>query len=54
MAQAARTEEEALKAAKALEVARVYAHYESLLRQKGIVDFSDLINRPIEPPSDTP
>ena len=48
MAQAARTEEEALKAAKALEVARVYAHYESLLRQKGIVDFSDLINRPIE------
>jgi superfamily I DNA/RNA helicase len=48
MAQAVRTEEDTVKAEKALEVSRVYAHYEGLLRQKGVVDFSDLINRPIK------
>jgi len=43
------TDDEAtLRADKAAEVARVYAHYESRLRAEGVVDFADLINRSIE------
>jgi superfamily I DNA/RNA helicase/Zn-dependent peptidase ImmA (M78 family) len=41
-------EELRLRAEKAAEVARVYAHYDACLRVEGIVDFADLINRPIE------
>ncbi len=41
-------EELLLRAEKAAEVARVYAHYDACLRAEGIVDFADLINRPIE------
>lgn len=37
-----------LRADKAAEVARVYAHYETRLRADGNVDFADLINRSIE------
>lgn len=37
-----------LRAQKAAEVAHVYRHYEERLRSEGIVDFADLINRPIE------
>ena len=37
-----------LRAAKAAEVAGVYRHYDKRLREDGIVDFADLINRPIE------
>lgn len=37
-----------LKAEKAAEVARVYRHYDMRLRADGVVDFADLINRPIE------
>jgi DNA helicase II / ATP-dependent DNA helicase PcrA len=48
MAEAARTEEEQIKAAKAAEVARVYKHYEQRMRGEGLVDFADLINRPVE------
>lgn len=36
------------RAAKALEVARVYTIYDATLRERGIVDFGDLIVRPIE------
>jgi superfamily I DNA/RNA helicase len=35
-------------ARKAAEVAGVYRHYEDRLRAEGIVDFADLMNRPIE------
>jgi superfamily I DNA/RNA helicase/Zn-dependent peptidase ImmA (M78 family) len=48
MATVARSEEDALKAAKAAEVARVYRHYDERMRGEGLVDFADLINRPIE------
>ncbi len=48
MAQAARTEEERIKAAKAAEVARVYEFYDTKMRKEGWVDFADLINRPVE------
>ena len=44
----AHNDEERLRADKAAEVARVYAHYERCLRDSGKVDFADLINRPIE------
>lgn len=37
-----------LRAEKAAEVARVYDQYERLLRARGVVDFADLINRPID------
>ena len=47
MLAAALTDEDRLKANKAAEVARVYHHYESRLRGAGMVDFADLINRPI-------
>lgn len=40
--------ERILRADKATEVAHVYAHYEKRLRDEGLVDFADLINRPIE------
>ena len=48
MAETARTEDDQLKAAKAAEVARVYRHYDDRMRGEGIVDFADLINRPVE------
>lgn len=48
MADTARTEDDHLKAAKAAEVARVYRHYDDRMREQGTVDFSDLINRPVE------
>ncbi|MCY4497244.1 MAG: ATP-dependent helicase [Rhodospirillaceae bacterium] len=48
MAETARTEDDQLKAAKAAEVARVYRHYDERMRGQGIVDFADLINRPVE------
>ncbi|MDE2133258.1 MAG: UvrD-helicase domain-containing protein [Alphaproteobacteria bacterium] len=48
MQNAARNDEDRLKADKAGEVARVYNHYERRIRADGIVDFADLINRPIE------
>jgi DNA helicase II / ATP-dependent DNA helicase PcrA len=41
-------EKQILRAQKAAEVAGVYHHYENRLRSEGIVDFADLINRPIE------
>lgn len=37
-----------LRAQKAVEVAGVYRHYEKRLRSEGLVDFADLIKRPIE------
>jgi len=46
-AQAAGSDDEKLKADKAAEVAGVYEHYERRLRTDGMVDFADLINRPI-------
>ena len=48
MADTARTEGDQLKAAKAVEVARVYRHYDERMRGEGLVDFADLINRPVE------
>ncbi len=36
-----------LDARKAQEVARVFRHYERRLREDGVVDFADLINRPL-------
>ncbi len=48
MRAAARSDEERLKADKAAEVARVYEHYDRRMRAEGVVDFADLINRPIE------
>ncbi len=48
MAQSAQDEKERLKADKALEVARIYKHYEQRMRREGLVDFGDLIGRPIE------
>lgn len=47
MAQSARNDEEVLRAAKAGEVARVFAYYEARLRRDGKVDFADLINLPM-------
>ena len=44
----AQDEKAQLKAAKAVEVARVYKHYEQRMRQEGLVDYADLINRPVE------
>jgi superfamily I DNA/RNA helicase len=50
MAQKAAPGDEAalLKVAKAEEVARVFKHYDAKMRDAGWVDFSDLINRPVE------
>jgi DNA helicase-2/ATP-dependent DNA helicase PcrA len=48
MQAAALNEEERLKADKAAEVAQVYDYYERKMRAAGVVDFADLINRPIE------
>ena len=48
MAETARTDDDQLKAVKAVEVARVYRHYDERMRGEGIVDFADLINRPVE------
>ena len=48
MAQVAVSEEERTSAAKALEVAGVYARYETMLRDAGVVDFGDLIQRAVE------
>ena len=48
MAESAQSEEDRRKAAESAEVARVYAHYERRLRTEGLVDFADLINRPLE------
>lgn len=48
MFQRATNEEDKLKALKAAEVARVYEHYQRLMREAGVVDFADLINLPIE------
>lgn len=48
MQASARDADARLKADKAAEVAAVYAHYDRLIRARGIVDFADLINRPIE------
>lgn len=45
---AAQSDDDRLKAGKAAEVARVYEHYDRRLRDAGLVDFADLINRPIE------
>lgn len=43
------TDEDSQKAAdRAIEVARVYALYESALREKGLVDFGDLVVHPIK------
>lgn len=47
-ADASQDNEQGLCAAKASEVARVYAHYERLLRDTGVVDFADLINRSVK------
>ncbi|KRR15012.1 UvrD-helicase domain-containing protein [Bradyrhizobium retamae] len=38
----------ALRAQKAAEVAGVYRYYEGRLHAEGVLDFADLINRPIE------
>ncbi len=49
MLQAAGEDEDKREAAeKAVEVAEIYAAYETMLRDAGMVDFSDLINKPIE------
>ena len=48
MADTARTEGDRIKAAKAAEVARVYRHYDERMREEGLVDFADLINRPVD------
>ena len=48
MVESARDETAQLKAAKAMEVARVYKHYAQRMRSKGLVDFADLINRSVE------
>ncbi len=42
------SEAEIEAAARALEVARVYAVYEEALRDRGLLDFGDLILRPVE------
>jgi superfamily I DNA/RNA helicase len=44
---AARSDEDREAARKAAEVARVYARYEDLLAKEGVVDFGDLIERPV-------
>jgi DNA helicase-2/ATP-dependent DNA helicase PcrA len=44
----AKTDDERLKAEKAIEVARVYTHYERRMREEKAVDFADLIGRPLE------
>lgn len=41
-------EKKVVRAEKALEVAHAYRHYDQKLRQDGVVDFADLINRSIE------
>ena len=41
------TDDDRVTAERAAEVARVYAYYERRLREEGVVDFADLINRPI-------
>lgn len=48
MCAAAKSEDEKVKAAKAKEVARVYKYYDERMRREGLVDFADLINRPVE------
>lgn len=48
MLDAAHDDKERLKAEKASEVAGVYEHYDRRLRESGLVDFADLINRPLE------
>jgi DNA helicase-2/ATP-dependent DNA helicase PcrA len=45
---AGRDDKRVLRAQKTAEVAGVYRYYEDRLRAEGIVDFADLINRPIE------
>lgn len=47
MEAAADTDEEREVAARATEVARIYAHYEAMLQELGAVDFGDLIWRTI-------
>ena len=48
MRTAARSADEELAAAKALEVARVYARYEELKRERNLVDFGDLVYLPVK------
>ena len=48
MAAEAQSEEDKRRAAESVEAARVYRHYEQRLRREGMIDFADLINRPIE------
>lgn len=48
MAAAAASDDERLAAAKALEVARVYAKYEELKRARNYVDFGDLVYLPVK------
>ena len=40
--------------ARALEVARVYAVYDQTLRERGLVDFGDLVARPVTLLRDNP
>lgn len=48
MRKTAANDEDCLAAAKAAEVARIYAFYDQRMRRDGLVDFGDLINRPLE------
>jgi len=48
MRMAAKSADEELAAAKALEVARVYARYEELKRERNLVDFGDLVYLPVK------
>lgn len=48
MAAEAQSEADKRRAAESVEAARVYRHYEQRLRREGMIDFADLINRPIE------
>lgn len=45
--QEARSDEEREAASKAAEVARVYVRYQDLLAKEGVIDFGDLIERPV-------
>lgn len=48
MDKAAATPDEVVEAAKVTEVSRVYKYYDARMRGDGLVDFADLINRPVE------
>ena len=54
LAAAADDEDEVEKAERAIEVAQVFAAYEGLLEKRGVVDFADLIVKPVRLLQDDP